>query len=1537
MKNILGLDLGTNSIGWALITQEFENQENKIIDLKKGKIINVGSRIIPMNGYVSTSSGKESKDPLSDFAIGNGVSKNKARTDFRGVRRLRERHLLRRERLHRVLNILGFLPQHYSKQIDFEKRVGQFVAETEPKLVYDDKNQFIFKKSFNEMLAEFAVHQPELVKDGKKIPYDWTIYYLRKKALTEQIEKEELAWLLLNFNQKRGYYQLRGEEEEENTNKLVEFHSLTVSEVTSDEPQKGKDEIWYNIILENGWIYRRASKQPLFNWLGKTKEFVVSTDLNDDGSIKTDKEGKEKRSFRAPAENDWTLVKTKTEQTIERSNKSVGKYIYDTLLEKPSQKINGKLVRVIERKFYKAELKEILETQLKYHPELQNRDLFNSCVEELYENNEAHKGNINNKDFVHLFLNDIIFYQRPLKSKKSLISDCKFETRTYLVDGEKKTEALKCIAKSHPLFQEFRLWQWAQNLHLFERENDEPITRQFLNSEDDYVKLFEFLNDRKEIDQKAVLKYFKLTEKTHRWNFVEDKSYPCNETRSTILTKLNKCENVSAGFLTAERLEALWHILYSVNDKLEIPKALKSYANKYNLDENFVEHFKKFPPYKNEYGSYSAKAIKKLLPLMRMGKYWNEEDLNPQTIERIDKIIDGEFDPTIQDRVRDKAINLSSIHHFRALPLWLTSYIVYNRHSEESDLSKWKNPEELEQFLKSFRQHSLRNPIVEQVITETLRVVKDIWTTYGNGAENFFDEIHIELGREMKNPADKRKSMTEKNTENENTNLRIKALLAELLNDSDIANVRPYSPMQQEILKIYEDGALNSDIPIDDDILKISKIAQPSKAQLIRYKLWLEQKYRSPYTGLVIPLNKLFTSDYEIEHIIPQSRYFDNSFSNKVICESEVNKDKDNKTALEYIQDRKGAKLELSAGRFVTLLTEEQYEDFVKQNYAKSYGKKTKLMLLEVPEKMIERQMNDTRYISKEVKNLLSRIVRNDKNDDGTTSVNVLSSNGQITSNLKQDWGLNDVWNDLITPRFERLNGMTGNDGKFGEINKNTNKFLPTVPLELQKGFNKKRIDHRHHAVDALVIACATRNHINYLNNQNALEKGKNREQKQKSREDLKRLLCDKKYNDGSEKNYKWVFKNPWDNFTKDAKNTLETTVISFKQNLRVINKTVNKYQKWETKNGKPEKVTVTQTKGESWAIRKPMHAETVSGKVHLKRIKENPVAISSVLENLNSIVDKTIKKKLNTISKDCGLDIVKIKKHLKAHPITIDEQITDKVLIYETIEATATRKTLDLTFDKNKIEKITDTGIQKILLKHLEQDIYQFAVDEKGIKIPAHELAFSEDGLEKLNQNLTALNNGKSHQPIKKVRIFEEGNKFSLGSFGNKKDKFVEAAKGTNLFFAVYQNDEGKRNYVSIPLNEVLENQKQSALLNQKPTSVPNKYIDEKTGNEHRVLFHLSPNDLVYVPTEEERGNINLVNLERLSKEQTNRIYKIVSFTGNRLYAIPNIVATSIVDKVEFTQLNKLESTLDKVSIKEFCLKLIVNRLGVVKSLNTR
>ena len=1485
MKRILGLDLGTNSIGWSVLLAEINEGGNAQLKCVEA----AGSRIIPMDAAM-----------LGDFDRGNSISQTAERTRLRGIRHLLERCLLRRERMHRVLDILEFLPSHYSQALN---RYGQIKEGEEPKLAWRKnevgKYEFMFIDSFKEMLEDFRVTHPELV--GKKVPYDWTIYYLRKKALTQKISKEELAWVLLNFNQKRGYYQLRGEEEESANNKKIEYVALKVISVEDTGEKRGKD-TWYNVHLENDMVHRRTSNVPL-DWVGKIKEFIVTTDLNDDGTPKKDKEGNVKRSLRAPKEDDWTLIKERTQSDIEHTGKTVGTYIYDSILQNPNQKVRGKLVRTIERKFYKEELIQILNKQKEFHSELQDKDLYQACIEELYPSNEAYRQNIANRDFTYLFVEDILFYQRPLKTKKSLIANSPYEEHIVKdkETGEEKKYGLKCIAKSHPIYQEFRLWQFLSNLRIYKKElaNDVDVTYEFLKTEEDYVALFDWLNDKKTIDQKGFLKYpvfgLKKNAESYRWNYVEDKPYPCNETRTQLLSYLFKA-GLSSDFLDKELEERMWHLLYSVDDKQELEKALRKFANKYGLNESFVNVFQKFPPFKKEYGAYSAKAIKKLLSLMRMGYHWSESNIDEVTRERIDKIITGEYDETIKNRVREKAMNFTEMSSFRGLPLWLACYVVYNRHSEAKEITKWQTPDDLQKYLDSFKQHSLRNPVVEQVVTETLRTVRDIWKQYGN-----IDEIHVELGREMKNPADKRRQMTQQISDNENANLRIKALLMEFANpEFEIENVRPYSPSQQDILRIYEEGVLNSvnDIPEDiENVLKKFKESdikkRPTRSEVLRYKLWLEQKYRSPYTGQPIPLAKLFTSAYEIEHVIPQSRYFDDSFSNKVICESEVNKLKDNLLGFEFIKKHRGEKIELSFGKIVTIFTEGEYEQFVKDHYGRNRTKMRKLLMESIPEEFIARQLNDNRYISKVVKGLLSNIVR-EEGEEEAISKNVIVCTGSVTDRLKKDWGINDIWNKIILPRFLRLNEIRGTN-QFTTRTANGHE-VPSMPLELQKGFNKKRIDHRHHAMDAIIIACANRNIVNYLNNESASGKAKI------SRYDLQVLLCDKVKTD-DKGNYKWMIKKPWDTFTQDVYQVLKELIVSFKQNLRVINKASNMYVHFEA--GKKKLV---KQEGVNWAIRKSMHKDTVFGEVNLRKIKT--VSLNEAIRNSSRIVEREFKFKLQSLLKE-GYDAKRIKKYFEDNKDVWQDINLSKIAIYYFTKETkdrffATRKTLDTSFDKKKIEEsVTDTGIQKILLRHLE------------LKDNNPELAFSSDGIDEMNANIVQLNGGKFHQPILKVRVYEKADKFAVGNKGNKSSKFVEAAKGTNLYFAIYETetlneDTGKvvkkRTYATIPLNVVTDRLKQG--LSPAPA--------DENGNEPK--FVLSPNDLVYVP---------IADIDKIGSLDKKFIYKIVSFTGNRLYAIPYSIANSIVDKTEYTQLNKVEFTDDKVSIKENCIPVKIDRLG--------
>lgn len=1488
-KNILGLDLGTNSIGWAVVN---ENAGAK-------SIVAAGSRIVPMDAAL-----------MGDFESGNSISQTLDRTMARGARRLYERRALRRERLNRVLSILGFLPPHYAAQLN---RYGQLNKGAEPLLAWstqNEKNTFLFQSSFEEMVQDFASSQPALIANGKKIPYDWTIYYLRKKALARPITPQELAWILLQFNQKRGYNQARGEEEETKPNEKKELLTLRVVDV-QDTGEVFKGRTWYNVILENGWIYKRQSAYPL-DWVGKKKDFIVTTKLNDDGSEATYKEGNVKRSFSAPKEDDWGLRKIKTEHDIAQSGKTVGEFIYDALLQNPNQKILGQLVRVVDRKFYKDELYRILEVQKQFIPALQDKALYQSCIEALYPQNEAYRNSIAGKDFTYLFVQDIIFYQRPLKSKKSLINECPYEYHTYQDEnGELHRRYLKCISKSHPLYEEFRLWQFVENLHIY-REDANGIGKTECTTEyiADKAKLIEWLLQQKELTEASLLKQL-ANENTAglSWNYVSDKKYPAAPVTALIKSVFVEAGGeLKDGEMCRKELEHIWHILYSVSDKTQLTQALTHYAHAHQLSEVFVNKLSKQKPFEDDYGAYSEKAIKRLLNLMRCGKYWKEcsIDEDTHTKDRIERILTGEVNENISDQVREKLKDMNGIADFQGLPLWLAEYVVYDIRKNDT---KWESPDDIDKYLQSFRLHSLNNPIVEKVVMETLRTVRDIWRQEGH-----IDEIHIEMGRELKQNAEQRKKTLNRQIDNEKANQRAKWLLQEFMNpDMNIEGVRAYSPNQLELFRIYEDGAL-SHHPADDEIQclinDLSGIKQPSASDVKRYRLWIDQNYISPYTGQPIPLSKLFTHAYQIEHIIPQSRYFDDSMSNKVICEAEVNARKDRMLAHEFITKCGGEQITLSGGKVVSVLSLKAYEELVATTYKNNRTKQEKLMLDDIPEKFIARQMNDSRYISRLILGLLSNIVR-EKNAKGEyepemTSKNVVVCNGATTTRLKKDWGINDVWNRIVLPRFERLNTLQNTT--IFTTQTASEHTIPNMPLELCKGFEMKRIDHRHHAMDAIVIAFTTRNHVNLLSNEAALDKN------ERARYDLQKLLRKQEiWTDSKGQHIKFTdFIVPYPGFQKDVQTTLENIIVSFKQNLRVINKSNNRTMRFV--DGK--KRLEHQTKGDNWAIRKSMHKDTVFGEINLRRKKV--ANLSYALQHIDDVVEKDLRLKLRELVAE-GKDEKQIKKYFAAEPDTWADIDLKHIEVYYFTRDTkeryfAVRTAIDDSFTADFIRnKVTDEGIQKILLAHLERCGGN------------PQVAFSPDGLEQMNADIQMLNNGVPHKPIYKVRKYEKADKFAIGEEGAKAKKFVEADKGTNLFFAVYStiDEAGKevRSFATIPLKVVIDCQKQGKK-DWKPLLDQWVHENNVVPASATLKFILSPGDLVYLPKEEETS-IDYNAIDRT------RIYKMVSGSGLAWYFVPYSTASVIIDKIEYGQLNKLSCALTGEMIKNFCIPISIDRLG--------
>ncbi|MGJ1497638.1 type II CRISPR RNA-guided endonuclease Cas9 [Sphingobacterium spiritivorum] len=1661
MKHILGLDLGTNSIGWALIEIDHEN--------KRVKILGLGSRILAMDAA-----------EIAKFESGAKTESGAAkRTSQRSPRKLNERYLLRRDRLHCVLNLLNALPEHYKLSIEFEnekgKRSGKFKKGTEEKLAYykDDngKFQFLFKDAYHYMENDFRKKYPEMFyqkKNGNqsKIPYDWTLYYLRHKAVTDknfELTKEQLAWITLSFNQKRGYEKIIGQDEKvqkegeltdsfvgrvqaikkvenedsyeiilvDNNNdeielfrykeetkipiteigdlKEVEIVSKYDDEGTIDKKkteyiinevrelliidvrntgQKRKENFVFEIELETGWIKEQQSKFTP-KWKDTKRDFIIKTKYDEKGNriLKGADKG---RNINIPKEEDWTLMKLKTETSLTAFNtknntKGVASFVYYNLLQNPKQKIKADLITVIERDYYRDELDVIYENQEQFHSELKNRNLYEQAIQLLYPNNSSHQKTIKELDFNHLIKEDILLYQRDLKSKKSLIADCAYEKENYErtdeKTGKKYKNPIKAIHKANPLYQEFRLWQFIKRLKIIKKEdvvNDEikiniDVTSQLLSNEI-REELYAFLNDKESVIEKDILRFLDKRHKdedinigSHKWNYTSDKE-PCNPTRyKFILLSKRVLGSKYKEFLTSENEYTLWHFFYSVKKRDEFNKGLKNVMSrlldKSNLSQDYlnelIKSFSSFGGYTNDYGTYSEKAIKKMLPFLRLGKYWNEKDI---------EIILSKANQEVRQKVLDKEEINGELKDFQGL--WVSSacYLVYGRYSEVGEVQFWQSPYDIEHYLKNeFKQHSLNNPTVEKILVETLHVVKDIWKYYGEeiGTDEegriiynkLFDRIHIELGREMKKNNKQKERDDKNNKENRKANERIVELLRELKRTD--SSLQEKSPFQQEKLRILEESLLSS-IEYDKDSTeyklsngKITKkeikeittteFSKVNRSDFERYKLWLDQRYQSPYTGKFIKLSDLFDrKKYEIEHIFPQERITLNALYNKVICETEINKEKKASTGYGFISNAKSKKVFCSAHNAdIEIIGISEYEELVKSNFS---GRKREILLSkEIPEEFTNSQLNNSQYISKMAMKLLSNIVR-EKDEDTFRSKNVLATNGTITSTLKRHWQLNDVWNEIISPRFKRLNELTNSNlfGDYREINGHK-VFINTVPGEVNKDFDPKRIDHRHHALDALIIALTTENHVQYLNNISSQDE--NDEEKLNTRKGIKFQLTDfrKGFNDKKE----WYFLPPAQIKTKDgidefdyqfgevkskifkevAQKALENTIASFKQKNRIIRQRWNKYLKVE--NGKL-KIEVQKGLKEvvNYNVRKRLHEDTFYGRVKLQN-KTITVSLEKALIEKFDLVDVELSNKIeNLIQNECKStqDIIETLK--TKYP---------KVNVYEKFVATRFGNELEsfaaIPSDKiiKAVQSITSTGVQRILENHLNN--FKETVDGK-IKFDT-ENAFSSDGIKELNKNITELNNGKFHHPIYKVRTSDAmGTKFSVSEDGQKSTKYVVTAAGSNAFCGFYQNGTDRKFYIPT-LRESVESLKQG--FEPCPAIHPEN-------PEYKLIFVLNPSDLVYVPTELEKENPNLIDFNNLKRE---RIYKFTDGSGIDINFIPVNIATTIFNLNKEKQKkagidlpiqneigvgsqgSKNQNTLDGTQIKSICWKLKVDRLG--------
>lgn len=1508
MRTILGLDLGTNSIGWALVD----------VDHAKGivRILGLGSRILPMDA-----------GEIGDFER-NGKIKSAAaqRTEKRGPRRLNERYLLRRDRLHLVLELLDALPNHYKLEIDFTnakgEKCGQFKTNKEPKLAYypkqeGEKAKFLFRESYQEMLNELGIEN----KKKSRIPYDWTLYFLRQKALSQKISLEEFAWVLLSYNQKRGYEKTEVEDKSTKDGEIIEELDLRVKNVipkidregkhfyevhldgndsfayneysdvqmtfnddlkeiikTSKVDEQGnidnrqteftiidiytleiKDVLYekadgkhkYTLTYQNGWQEIKQPNNYTFrykNALDKPYDYIVETFYDNQGRIKK-QQGKE-RKLREPdlsdTSNDWTLLKKKTEKealtfNIDKGYKNddgsaksyISPKIYNTLksdaLSGNRTKIIGGMFQVVDRDFYREELKQIIATQKQFHSVFEDKTVFEQCVKTLYPQNANHQeALLKNKEAIqHLLVEDILLYQRPLKTKKSEIANCKYEIRYWkniedkngkpivevdIETGELKTKKepvyIKVVSASHPYFQEFRIWDKLHNLQLIQLEKvvdgksltNQNITKEFFKSNEDYQKLFEKLNNQKSLNQHQFLTYckdefkidYKAKDSNYAWNFPEDEEIKGNETRVSFATRFKRCGfREYADFLTPQKEVALWHYLYSVSYKERTEnnnKSLTTFFNNYfegfdiaeEVKEKIINDFANYPKFASKYCAYSEKALKKLLPLIRLGKQeqkdsWINEDwhqkwqesilVREQEILKKLKCIDFDVENVDYSKVVNTGVDFQKgeipfpkglfnvfrgfeySDDFKNLNLTQASYLVYGRHSELAQAKYWTSPDDIrKQLHQELKQHSLNNPVAEKVLLEMMQVVADIWDYYGKGEKDFFSRIHLEVGRELKKSAKEKEAETKRMSGNKAQNKRMRQILEEFLADATY-NANPKNSDHLDRLRIVEDGAehtKNNDRKFFDeneklkegnitkkDIEDILKKPLITKKDFEKYKLWIEQGYRSPYSGQMIKLTELFDGDkFNIDHIFPQASITNNSLSNKVVVEVALNKLKSDRTAREFIQAQKG-----QAYLGVPVCSEEDYLSIVKTQF--SGTKKLILLSKEIPKGFTNSQLNNTRHIARKAMELLSHIVR-ELGEVEFRSKNVLPVTGMITTELKRAWRLDQVWTELVAPRYIRLNELTQSNlfgswqkAKNGQVYFDCN--LDESIRAKDESYDIKRIDHRHHALDALIVALCTEGHVNYINNINADAKSDNygkQKQIEKYRQTLKRKIKFTKKDDGQDET-NWYYMLPgekrnagaenslrdsvlemtyhyknFDSFGQDYKKmiltALQNTIVTFKQNLRVINKTTNLYNNSSNKN-KFVKQNTDNGQKQNWSIRRSLGEDTYYSKDHLGETENKQLhkCLNLLYNSPELIIDKEFQIKISQI-KENTTNFSEFESLIKNNfPNNRIELKVFKITVRKSIAYTK-----DNVFDSDKIKTISDSvGFTKaILLNQLKQ-----------------------------------------------------------------------------------------------------------------------------------------------------------------------------------------------------------------------------------------
>jgi CRISPR-associated endonuclease Csn1 len=653
-------------------------------------------------------------------------------------------------------------------------------------------------------------------------------------------------------------------------------------------------------------------------------------------------------------------------QEIKEAGITIGQKFFAELQKNQYYRIKQ---QVFPREAYIEEFEAICKQQQKYYP------------------------NVLTDDFIAHLRDDIIYYQRKLKSQKDLVSVCEFEGFwTTTSAGKEIFVGPRVAPRSSPLFQVCKIWETINNITLKNRRGEElkiPVEKK--------KELFEYLDNNEKLTQSKLFEYLgldqddgwyggKLITKGLQGNLTKvelmkylRKDSPLlkfelivkEESEETFLVDRktgevlgSETKKIVVPTIESQPLYQLWHTIYSIPDLEECKNAL---IKRFGLDQDSAEKLARIDFRKSGFGNKSVRAMRKILPYLMDGYKYSDA----------------------------------------------CSYAGY-RHSDS--LTKGENLQrKLLDAIPLLPRNSLRQPVVEKILNQLINVVNAIMVKYGRP-----DEIRIELARELKQNKEER--------------------------NETFLNLKRIERENEEIRKR----------------LQVEYGLPPTRTNIIKWRLFhelsgIEGKVNAVciYCGKAFGItDALKGSNVDVDHIIPRTLLFDDSQSNKVLAHRSCNETKGNRTAFDFMQSKGNEELDRYLERVNNL-----YKDKIIGK-----AKRDKLLMSgdKIPKDFIERQIRETQYIARKAKEILEQVC-----------YNVWSTSGSVTQHLRRVWGWDDVLMNLQLPKYREI-GLT----EWVTLESNGQKHKK----EIIKGWSK-RDDHRHHAIDALVIACTQQGFIQRISN----------------------------------------------------------------------------------------------------------------------------------------------------------------------------------------------------------------------------------------------------------------------------------------------------------------------------------------------------------------------------------------------------------------------------------------------------------------------